>query len=102
MQDKKTSGTVEDSVDLARKRMLPNSYQIVKKQLDNISGRNQKKNKGVTAVKNFEFGIRMPSRETIRGEDGPQTERKDMTSNYKKDLTNFIASHQRDRNTRNE
>ena len=75
--------------------MLPNSYQIVKKQLDNISERNMRKNKGVTAVKNFEFGIRMPSRESMKNadKDKPVMDQNSMGNNYKKDLTNFIAAH---------
>jgi hypothetical protein len=76
--------------------MLPNSYQLVNKQLSTLSPRNQAKNSSITAVKNFEFGIRMPSRDSIRNENGSKTERK-KTNNYKKDLQNFIASHQREK-----
>jgi len=54
-----------------------------------------RKNKGVTAVKNFEFGIRMPSRETMKNadKDQPMMDQNNMGNNYKRDLSNFIAAH---------
>jgi hypothetical protein len=64
--------------------------------LKTLSPRNQAKNTSVTAVKNFEFGIRMPSRDSDRNGNGSKTERK-KTNNYKKDLQNFIASHHREK-----
>jgi hypothetical protein len=72
---------------------------LVKKQLDLVSPRNAQKNSGVTAVKNFEFGLRPPSRDNVPETPGKLATDRQMGRGYKQDLRNFIAGHQRDRTT---
>jgi hypothetical protein len=74
---------------------------LVKKQLDLVSPRNAQKNSGVTAVKNFEFGLRPPSRDSkVPETPGKLATDRQMGRGYKQDLRNFIAGHQRDRTTK--
>jgi hypothetical protein len=58
-----------------------------------VSPRNARKNAGVTAVKNFEFGLRQPSRETLRNKNN-----KTNVNGIKSDLNYFIQDARRNRN----
>jgi len=96
MKDKKTSETIESGVDMAQRLMMANTYQDIKKQMGTVSPRNVRKNAGITAVKNFEFGLRQPSRETLRNR-----ENKTSIGGMKADLNHFIQDARRNRNGSN-
>jgi hypothetical protein len=55
-------------MDMAQRLMMANTYQDIKKQMGTVSPRNARKTAKVTAVKNFEFGLRAPSRDNLRKE----------------------------------